>query len=66
MVDACVTRVRVTVKEATLVDEAKLKAMGATAVLKMPGNNFQIVVGTVADPLVTHMKAIMSNKSISV
>ena len=66
VVDACVTRVRVTVKEATLVDEAKLKAMGATAVLKMPGNNFQIVVGTVADPLVTHMKAIMSNKSISV
>lgn len=66
VVDACVTRVRVTVKDANLVDESKLKALGASAVLKMPGNNFQIVVGTMADPLVTHMKAIMSNKSLSV
>jgi PTS system N-acetylglucosamine-specific IIC component len=66
VVDACITRVRVTVKDGSKVDEARLKALGATAVLKMPGNNFQIVVGTVADPLVTHMKAVMSNKGLSV
>ncbi|HEY8345409.1 MAG TPA: N-acetylglucosamine-specific PTS transporter subunit IIBC [Bacillota bacterium] len=63
VVDACVTRIRITVHNADLVDEARLKELGATAVLKMPGNNFQIVVGTVADPLVTHMKAVMSNRS---
>ena len=65
VVDACITRVRVTVKDGAKVDEARLKALGATAVLRMPGNNFQIVVGTMADPLVTHMKAIMNSKTLS-
>jgi PTS system N-acetylglucosamine-specific IIC component len=27
--------------------------------MKMGAKNYQIVVGTVADPLVTHMKALM-------
>jgi len=54
--DACITRIRVTVKDAGKVNEPKLKELGATAVLKMPGNNFQVVVGTAADPLVTLMK----------
>ncbi|HHU50352.1 MAG TPA: PTS transporter subunit EIIC [Firmicutes bacterium] len=63
VVDACITRIRITVHNSDLVDEDRLKKLGATTVLKMPGNNFQIVVGTVADPLVTHMKAVMSNRS---
>lgn len=62
VLDACVTRIRVTVHAGEQVDEARLKELGATAVLKLPGNNFQIVVGTMADPLVTHMKAVMSAK----
>lgn len=57
--DACITRVRVVVNDASAVDEAELKKLGATAVLKLPGNNLQIVVGTVADPLVTQMKTLM-------
>ena len=66
VVDACITRIRITVNNGEQVDEARLKQLGATAVLKMPGNNFQIVVGTVADPLVTHMKAVMSAKNLSI
>lgn len=66
VIDACITRIRVTLNNAEQVDEARLRELGATAVLKMPGNNFQIVVGTVADPLVTHMKAVMSGKSLGV
>lgn len=66
VMDACVTRIRITVINGELVNEARLKELGATAVLKMPGNNFQIVVGTVADPLVTHMKAVISGKGLSV
>lgn len=58
-IDACITRIRLTAKEPSKVDEAKLKAIGATGIMKMGGNNYQIVVGTVADPLVTHMKALM-------
>lgn len=61
--DACITRIRVTVDNSAQVEETRLKELGATGVLKLAGNNFQIVVGTVADPLVTHMKAVMANKN---
>lgn len=59
VIDACVTRIRLTAKSDKLVNEARLKELGATGILKMKGNNFQIIVGTVADPLVTYMKALM-------
>lgn len=57
--DACVTRIRLTVKDGQKVSEARLMELGATSVLKMPGNNFQIVVGTVADPIVGYLKEFM-------
>jgi N-acetylglucosamine PTS system EIICBA or EIICB component len=60
VIDACITRIRVTVKNEAKVDRKKLQELGATGILKMPGNNYQIVVGTVADPLVTHLKALMN------
>jgi N-acetylglucosamine PTS system EIICBA or EIICB component len=58
-IDACVTRIRLTAKDPKLVDEDQLKELGATQILKMGGNNFQIIVGTMADPIVTYMKALM-------
>nr|WP_263326895.1 PTS transporter subunit EIIC [Neobacillus sp. Marseille-Q6967] len=54
--DACITRIRVSVKDGSIVDEAVLKSLGATGVVKMGPNNLQIVVGTIADPLVSEMK----------
>ncbi|MDF2881934.1 MAG: sugar transporter [Clostridiaceae bacterium] len=61
-IDACITRIRLSVKDPELVDENKLKKLGATGVMKMGKNNFQIVVGTSADPLVTHIKSIMKEQ----
>ena len=61
-IDACVTRIRLTVKDGTLIDEKRLKEIGATGVMKMGAKNFQIVVGTVADPLVTHIKEVMKRQ----
>lgn len=58
-IDACITRIRLTAKDVSLVDEARLKAIGATGIMKMGGNNIQVIVGTVADPLVTHIKSLM-------
>lgn len=58
-IDACITRIRLTAKDASMIDEQRLKDLGATGVMKMGAKNYQIVVGTVADPLVTHMKALM-------
>lgn len=59
VIDACVTRIRLTVKDPAKIDENRLKQIGAAGVMKMGSNNFQIIVGTVADPLVTHIKALM-------
>lgn len=57
--DACITRIRLTAKDGAKVDEARLKKIGVTGIMKMGSNNFQIVVGTIADPLATHMKTLM-------
>jgi len=57
--DACITRIRLTVVDMSKIDEAQLKHLGAAGIMKMGKNNLQIVVGTCADPLVTHMKAQM-------
>lgn len=58
-IDSCVTRIRLTVKDGTKIDEARLKLLGASGVMKMGDKNFQIVVGTIADPLVTRMKKLI-------
>ncbi|MCX7950822.1 MAG: N-acetylglucosamine-specific PTS transporter subunit IIBC [Clostridiales bacterium] len=58
-IDACITRIRVTLKDNSKVNEKRLKELGATGIIKLGSNNMQIVVGTIADPLVTHIKAMM-------
>lgn len=44
VVDNCYTRLRVTVKDVATIDEPRLKATGAKAVVKQ-GNNIQVVYG---------------------
>lgn len=58
-VDACITRVRLSIKDDSKVNEEKLKKLGITAIMRMGEGNLQIVVGTIADPLVTQMKKIL-------
>lgn len=53
--DACITRLRVTVQDGKIINEKQLKQLGATGVMKMSDTNYQVVVGTVADPLATHI-----------
>ena len=49
-VDACITRLRVAVKDVSKVDKDKIKALGATAVLEVKGG-IQAIFGAKADPL---------------
>lgn len=58
-IDACITRIRLTVKDGEKIDQNRLKQLGASGIMKLDNKNYQIIVGTVADPLVTHIKAIM-------
>ncbi|AXI77727.1 PTS sugar transporter [Peterkaempfera bronchialis] len=57
-VEGCITRLRAEVNNASLVDEAALKAAGAHGVVKM-GNAIQVVVGTDADPLAAEIEDMM-------
>lgn len=47
-VDACITRLRVEVKDKTKVDKDKLKALGAVGVMEV-GNGVQVIFGAKAD-----------------
>ncbi|WP_300381148.1 PTS transporter subunit EIIC [Clostridium sp.] len=49
-VDACITRLRVAVKDVNKVDKNRIKALGATAVLEV-GGGVQAIFGAKADPL---------------
>ncbi|WP_024615752.1 N-acetylglucosamine-specific PTS transporter subunit IIBC [Clostridium sp. Ade.TY] len=58
-IDACVTRIRLTLKDTSKVNEKELKRIGATGIMKLDNKNIQVVIGTLADPIVSHIKKIM-------
>ena len=43
--DNCITRLRLSVKDINIIDEAILKANGALAVVKLDSHNLQVVIG---------------------
>ncbi|BDU73957.1 PTS glucose transporter subunit IIBC [Mesoterricola silvestris] len=53
--DACITRLRVAVRDAARVDDARLKALGASAVLHI-GNGVQAIFGPRSENLKTDME----------
>lgn len=53
--DACITRLRISIKDMSKVNEAKLKQLGATGIMKMDETSLQVIVGTVADPLASYI-----------
>lgn len=57
-IDACITRLRITVKEKGKVDVGRLKQLGAAGVLEV-GNNMQAVFGTESDRLKEQIKRLM-------
>lgn len=59
VLDNCITRLRLTLKDASIIDEAALKKAGASGVMKLDGKNVQVVMGTLADPLASQMKKLL-------
>jgi PTS system glucose-specific IIC component len=57
--DACITRLRVTVKDVALVNKDELKKLGAAGVV-VSGNGVQAIFGTKSDNLKTDMENYMS------
>jgi glucose-specific phosphotransferase system IIA component len=62
VLDACLTRLRVSVKDPSRVDKAALKRLGAANVLEM-GNRFQAIFGTQSDALKEQIKAIINQEA---
>ncbi|MCM1988526.1 glucose-specific PTS transporter subunit IIBC [Oceanirhabdus seepicola] len=59
--DACITRLRITVNDIENVDKGVLKKLGAAGVLEV-GNNIQAIFGPKSDIIKTQMKKIMERK----
>ncbi|OJA90249.1 PTS N-acetyl-D-glucosamine transporter [Burkholderia ubonensis] len=57
VVDACTTRLRLTVADPDKVSEPDLKAIGARGVLKRGGNSVQVIIGPEADIIADEMRA---------
>lgn len=57
--DACITRLRVEVKDKAEVDKERLKKLGASGVLEV-GNNVQAIFGTRSDTIKSQIQDIMS------
>lgn len=59
--DACITRLRVSVNDVKNVDKEELKNLGAAGVLEV-GNNIQAIFGPKSDTIKSQMQDIMSGK----
>ena len=58
-IDACITRLRLNVKDSNLINEAEAKALGAMAVIKLGKEGVQIVVGQQAEKIADQMKKLV-------
>ena len=55
-VDACTTRLRLTVADSAQIDEAALAALGARGVIRPSANAVQVVLGPIADHVAGEMR----------
>jgi len=55
-IDACITRLRLNVKDSALVNEALAKRLGASGVIRLNKTSVQIIVGFVAEKIANAMK----------
>ncbi|MBM7661992.1 PTS system D-glucosamine-specific IIC component [Bacillus mesophilus] len=60
--DACITRLRVSVNDQKQVDKDRLKSLGASGVLEV-GNNIQAIFGPLSDNLKTQIQDIINGKT---
>lgn len=59
-VEGCITRLRLFVSDPALIDEVRLKSLGASGVIKQ-GKIAQVVLGTQSDRIAERMKRIMKS-----
>ncbi|MDF5501603.1 PTS transporter subunit EIIC, partial [Vibrio parahaemolyticus] len=55
-IDACITRLRLSVKDMSVINEKTLKDLGAMGVVKLGTNNLQVILGPLAEIVAGEMK----------
>ncbi|HEY0210048.1 glucose PTS transporter subunit EIIB, partial [Acerihabitans sp.] len=60
-IDACISRLRLTVIDATLVNDAAAKRLGAVGVIRPNRNSAQLIVGTAAESIADAMKQVIAS-----
>jgi len=64
-VEGCITRLRLFINNPDLIDEPRLKALGASGVIKR-GKIAQVVMGTQSDRIATRMNRILKDRGAGV
>ncbi|PKH20541.1 PTS N-acetyl glucosamine transporter subunit IIABC [Enterobacterales bacterium CwR94] len=64
-IDACITRLRLNVKDSAVVNDAQAKRLGASGVIRLNKNSVQIIVGTRAETIASAMKTVLAKGPIA-
>ncbi|SFC39220.1 PTS N-acetyl glucosamine transporter subunit IIABC [Pragia fontium] len=59
-IDACITRLRLTVKDSGIVDSTAAKRLGAAGVVKLNKQSIQIIVGAKAESIADSMRKVIA------
>ena len=58
-IDSCITRLRLTVKDASLIKDSDMKSLGASGVIRPSKKSVQVIVGTSADLIAGELKRLV-------
>lgn len=61
-VDACMTRLRLTLSDPAAIDETQLRALGAKGIVRPGGNSVQVVLGPIADQVAGEIRSSLHGK----
>ncbi|NOH70498.1 PTS glucose transporter subunit IIBC [Vibrio pectenicida] len=64
-IDACITRLRLTIIDTSVINESTLKNLGAMGVVKLGSNNVQVILGPLAEIVAGEMKKIPKDEDLS-
>ncbi|MEW5288077.1 N-acetylglucosamine-specific PTS transporter subunit IIBC [Erwinia papayae] len=64
-IDACITRLRLSVKDSSAVNESVARRLGASGVIRLNQQSVQIIVGTRAETIASAMKTVLSKGPVA-
>ncbi|AHM72890.2 N-acetylglucosamine-specific PTS transporter subunit IIBC [Yersinia hibernica] len=63
-IDACITRLRLNVKDSALVNDSAAKRLGASGVIRLNKQSVQVIVGTRAELIASAMRTVLAGGAV--